>query len=102
MNLKYLHVDGDGKVCCGISASELAARAYCLMVFGELERPLEIGERINAVTGAIEPIPPTPDQITDQQERDQAKIWYATLKAGTATNAQVQKAVAFLIRRVFR
>jgi hypothetical protein len=33
---------------------------------------------------------------------DQAKTAYDALKAGTATNAQVQKVVAFLLRERFR
>jgi hypothetical protein len=38
----------------------------------------------------------------EQTRRDQAKAAYDALKSGTATNAQVQKVVAFLLRERFR
>lgn len=39
---------------------------------------------------------------TNQAERDQAKTFYAALKAGTATNAQVQKVVARLLKDAYQ
>lgn len=38
-------------------------------------------------------------EADDTAERTTVKAAYATLKAGTATNAQVQRAVAYLLKR---
>jgi hypothetical protein len=51
---------------------------------------------------AFNPMTETPDETTDRTQRDQAKAAYDALKAGTATNAQVQKTIAFLLRERFR
>jgi hypothetical protein len=46
----------------------------------------------------------TKEALDDEQATrdEQAKTMYAALKAGTATNAQVQKVVAFLLRERFK
>jgi predicted nucleic acid-binding protein len=41
-------------------------------------------------------------EAAEETRRTQAKAAYDALKAGTATNAQVQKVVAFLLRERFR
>ena len=41
------------------------------------------------------------DAATDTAERDQAKTFYTALNAGTATNAQVQKVVARLLKDAY-
>ena len=42
------------------------------------------------------------DLAANQDERDQAKTFYAALNAGTATNAQVQKVVARLLKDAYQ
>jgi hypothetical protein len=41
-------------------------------------------------------------EAAEKTRQDQAKAAYDALKAGTATNAQTQKVVAFLLRERFR
>jgi hypothetical protein len=62
--LKYRHTDGTGRTCDGMTAEELASQPWCSEVFGELEREMLANEQVNPTTGAIEPIPPTPEELS--------------------------------------
>jgi glycine/D-amino acid oxidase-like deaminating enzyme len=67
-NLKYLHTDGLGKVCYGCTEEALASEPWCVRIFGELEREMLANEQINPVTGQIETIPPTDEELARQSD----------------------------------
>lgn len=73
MKFTYLHIDGTGKAFDCNDKQWLSEQDFCKKVFGELERPLAIGEQISAATGAIEPIPTTAKEIEQKTETDAAK-----------------------------
>jgi len=60
MIISYLHIDGKGKAAHYPTIESFETKAFVQSVFSELDRLPNIGERISATTGEIEPIPPMP------------------------------------------
>jgi len=67
-DFKYLHTDGSGKVCYGCTEESLSSQPWCVRIFGELEREILANEQINPITGGIELIPPTAEELARQSD----------------------------------
>lgn len=97
---KYLHRDGKGKVCQGLSEAQLSKRPWCSKIFGPLERPLGQSEQISATDGSIQARPPAAWETAGATRRAEIRALLTKLEAGTATAKEVQTALARVIRHV--
>lgn len=85
----------------------VAGRGYVvgpngMQVLADGSVTIEADRDPSADWAAFDPSVETATETADRTQREQAKALYAAVRAGTATNAQVQKLVAFLLRQEFR